>query len=125
MNENIIFGLASMACAALIAFSLTPSVRVLAHRIGAIDVPKDGRRMHKVPIPRLGRLAIYLAFTLTTLIFVDVTPLLKAMWIGGSVIVIVGMLDDVFRLKAMIKLVCQIGVAFIATILVAAATTTL
>ncbi|MBQ7500310.1 MAG: undecaprenyl/decaprenyl-phosphate alpha-N-acetylglucosaminyl 1-phosphate transferase [Clostridia bacterium] len=114
MNEKIVFGLASMVCAALIAFSLTPSVRVLAHRIGAIDIPKDDRRMHKIPIPRLGGLAIYLAFTLTTLIFAEITPLLKAMWIGGTMIVIVGMLDDVFRLKAVVKLIFQIAVAFIA-----------
>ena len=48
--------------AALLAFVLTPPVKTLAGRIGAVDVPKDARRMHRMPIPRLGGLAIFLAF---------------------------------------------------------------
>lgn len=113
--KAIVFGLAAMLCAALIAFATTPAVRVLAHKLKAIDIPTDGRRMHKKPIPRLGGLAIYLGFVLTTLIFSEkITPTITALLIGGSVIVLLGMLDDIFRLRASIKLIAQIGVAFIA-----------
>ena len=59
--------------AALLSFVLTPPVKTLAGRIGAVDVPKDARRMHHVPIPRLGGLAIFLAFLLTTLLFCEIT----------------------------------------------------
>ena len=43
---------------AVIAYFVTPLVIKLAYKIGAIDVPKDNRRVHKKPIPRLGGLAI-------------------------------------------------------------------
>lgn len=110
----LVFGLAAMLCAALVAFATTPSVRVLAYKLGAIDIPQDGRRMHKKPIPRLGGLAIYLGFILTSLIFAEFNPALIAIWIGGSIIVLLGILDDIFRLKASVKMVVQIGVALIA-----------
>ena len=103
-----------MVCAFLIAFTTTPCVRVLAYKLGAIDIPNDNRRMHKQPIPRLGGLAIYLGFTLTTFIFSDISPTLITVWLGGTGIVLLGMLDDIFRLKAIVKLFAQIGVATIA-----------
>ena len=69
MESNFVYVVLAVICAGLIAFTSTPIVRVLAYKLGAIDVPKDNRRMHKTPIPRLGGLAIYLGFTLTTVIF--------------------------------------------------------
>ncbi len=111
---DIVYGVAAMVCAFLIAFTCTPAVRVLAYKVGAIDIPTDNRRMHKKPVPRLGGLAIYLGFVLTTFIFSDVSPALVTVWIGGSAIVLLGMLDDIFRLKALVKLVVQLGVAYIA-----------
>jgi UDP-GlcNAc:undecaprenyl-phosphate/decaprenyl-phosphate GlcNAc-1-phosphate transferase len=43
----------------LIAIAATPLIKKIAVKIKAIDVPKDGRRVHKKPIPLLGGLAIY------------------------------------------------------------------
>jgi len=105
-----------MICAALISFTMTPIVRVIAHRVGAIDVPKDDRRMHKVPIPRMGGLAIFAGFVLTTLFFCEISDTLLAIWFGGLVIVVLGILDDVFRLNAILKLAVQIAVAFVPVI---------
>lgn len=112
--KQIVYGLIAMLCSALISFSTTPPVRVLAYKLGAIDIPIDGRRMHKIPIPRLGGLAIYLGFMITAFIFTDVSPLLLTLCIGGTLIVLVGIFDDIFRLKAWIKFIAQIGIAFIA-----------
>lgn len=111
---DIVYGVAAMICAILIAFTTTPAVRVLAYKVKAIDIPTDNRRMHKKPVPRLGGLAIYLAFTLTSLIFSDPSPTLITVWVGGSIIVLLGILDDIFRLKALVKLFVQIGVAGVA-----------
>ncbi len=111
---EIIYLLTAMALAALVAFTCTPSVSVLAYKIGAIDVPKDSRRMHNKPIPRIGGLAIFFGFVVATLVFCDITPELVAIYIGGLIIVAVGVIDDVFRISAWIKLIAQIGVAFIA-----------
>ena len=44
------------------AYVLTPPVIGIAWKIGAVDVPCDWRRMHRVSIPRAGGLAIFLAF---------------------------------------------------------------
>ena len=47
----------SLAVSLGLSFALTPLVKLLAVKIGAVDVPKDKRRMHDHPIPRLGGLA--------------------------------------------------------------------
>lgn len=56
MNLNTILlpVLTALICSALISFTCTPTASFIAYKIGAIDVPTDGRRMHKKPIPRLG-----------------------------------------------------------------------
>lgn len=41
-----------LVVALVISFLSTPIVKSFAYKLGAIDVPKDERRMHKVPIPR-------------------------------------------------------------------------
>ena len=113
---QIIFVIIALICAALLAYSLTPAVRVLAFKIGAIDIPLDERRMHKKPIPRIGGLAIYLSFLITTALFCNITQVLVTIWIGGFILVAVGILDDIYRLNAWIKLIVQIAVAIFAVI---------
>ena len=44
------------------SFFMTPFVKNIAVKVNAIDVPKDDRRVHKKPIPRLGGLAILIGF---------------------------------------------------------------
>lgn len=114
MEINYIYLLVAMLCAGLISFTMTPAARVLAYKLGAIDVPKDERRMHNKPIPRLGGIAVFIGFSVSTMVFCDVTPSLLALWFGGLIIVVLGILDDIFRLRALIKFVVQIGVAFVA-----------
>ena len=41
----------SFSMAFVISLALTPTAKALAYKIGAIDVPKDKRRVHKEPIP--------------------------------------------------------------------------
>ena len=59
--------LVSLAAALVMSFILTPVVKIFAQKVGAMDVPKDGRRMHDHPIPRLGGLAMFLGFLVSTL----------------------------------------------------------
>ena len=80
MNQDFMRILAALVTALIAALAATPLVRALAIRIGAIDVPKDNRRMHKTPIPRLGGLAIFIAFLLTTLIFADIDRQMQDMY---------------------------------------------
>lgn len=111
---SFIFAVVAVACAALVAYTLTPPVRLLAFRIGAIDIPLDARRMHKKPTPRIGGLAIFLGFTVATLVFCEPSAELYAIWIGGAILVILGIIDDIFRLNAWVKLLVQLCVAGIA-----------
>lgn len=110
---TLIYGIVAILCAGLVSYAMTPPVRVLAFKIGAIDVPLDDRRMHTKPIPRIGGLAIYVGFIVSTIIFCTPTPALISIWIGGLVLVVLGLLDDVFRLNAVLKFLVQIAVAVI------------
>jgi len=112
---KIIFGAAGMLFAFLIAFTTTPVVRVIAFKLGAIDDPKrDDRRMHKEPTPRIGGLAIFIGFVSATMLFADYSPTLLAIWFGGLILVVLGILDDIFTLNTFLKLGVQVLVAFIA-----------
>lgn len=111
---GFIYSLCAVICAGLLAFSLTPIVRVLAIKIKAIDIPTDNRRMHHRPVPRIGGLAIFLAFLISTLSFCTVDNTLITILVGGGVLVVVGILDDIYRLNAFIKLALQFAVAFFA-----------
>ena len=79
--------------ALLASWVLTPYVKKLAFRIGALDKP-DGRKVHHGIMPRLGGLAIYLAFVIAVLATMHMTRDIFALLLGGTVIVIVGILDD-------------------------------
>lgn len=104
----------AVAVALLVALITTPVVKALAVKIGAVDVPKDNRRMHDHPIPRMGGLAIFLGFLLSTLLFVPVTSQLRGMLLGGIILVVLGIFDDIYALGAKFKLAVQIISALVA-----------
>lgn len=105
---------AALFVAAVVALISTPVVRSLAFRIGAVDVPKDNRRMHDHPIPRMGGLAIFFGFLLSVLIFLPLTLQLRTMLLGAVVIVILGIFDDIYALSAKLKFAVQIFAALLA-----------
>lgn len=109
----ILWAIAAFSAAGIIAFATTPLVKTLAQKVGAIDVPTDGRRMHTVPIPRLGGLAIFLGFLLSVLLFVKIDQQLQGILLGAVVIVVLGIVDDIMPLPALLKLVVQIVAALI------------
>ena len=98
--------------AALMAFVTTPIVRVIAFRIGAVDDPRrDDRRMHKVPTPRLGGLAIFFSFVISVSLFYGVSNFTLSMIAGAFLLIIVGIIDDVRPVKSVLKLLVQIAAA--------------
>ncbi len=113
---NIFYNIVAVVCAALIAYALTPPVRVLAFKLGAVDVPLDNRRMHTKPIPRVGGLAIYLSFLLSTMLLCDFTPELVSIWVGGGIITILGVIDDIFHLNPGVKFLVQLLAAVFAVV---------
>ena len=108
---------AALLTAAIVAFITTPVVRTLAFRVGAVDVPRDNRRMHNHPIPRMGGLAIFFGFILSALIFVPLDAPLRGMLLGAVIIVILGIFDDIYALPALPKLLVQIAAASVAVLM--------
>ena len=108
---------AALLAAAIVSFIATPVVRSLAFKIGAVDVPKDARRMHNHPIPRMGGLAIFFGFILSALIFIPLDAPLRGMLLGSVMIVILGIFDDIYALPAKPKFVIQIVAASVAVVM--------
>ena len=121
MPRNLDLPLIGMVAAALVvalvvALVSTPVVKNLAIRVKAVDVPKDGRRMHDHPIPRMGGLAIFLGFLLSVLLFLELDSQMRGMLLGAVIIVVLGIFDDIYSLRAMFKLVVQIVAALVAVL---------
>ncbi len=112
-NQQLITVLIAVLAAGAVSFALTPLVKVLAIRFGFVDVPKDGRRMHKKPIPTIGGLAIYAAFLLVVLVMCKVERQLVGILIGGTILVGLGVIDDKYDLDAKLKFLVQIVAAVI------------
>ena len=113
MPMYIKIGLTVIVALAL-SFASTPAAKWFAQRVGAIDVPKDSRRIHKSPIPRLGGLAILVGFLISVLLFVDITLQIRGILMGAIIIAIIGVIDDIIQLPAPVKLIAQIIAALIA-----------
>ena len=112
-NQLIVTVLLSLLVALIVSFLMTPVVKTFAYKVGAIDVPKDNRRMHKKPIPRLGGLAIFMGFMVAILLFGQITKQMQGILLGAVIIVVLGVVDDITPLPAKLKFVVQIIAALI------------
>ncbi len=106
----------SLVVAFVASILLTPLVKRLAFRVGAVDAP-NYRKVHARIMPRLGGLAIYAAF-LIGFIFLKVmtgfeSPYALAILIGATIVVITGIVDDMREISAKAKLLGQIIAACI------------
>lgn len=121
MPIGIVYAL-GFVFALIIALLITPLVKKFAFWVGAIDVPNQ-RKVHTKIMPRMGGLAIYLAFVISFFGIIALIPegtllgrdlnLIKAILVGGTIIVITGAFDDRFELSAKLKFVLQIIAACI------------
>lgn len=98
--------------ALVVSYALTPSVKKLAIKIGAVDRP-NARKVHTHVIPRLGGLAIYIGFMAAVLFCVPLQHELVGMLLGCTAIVAVGIWDDICNIPDKVKLVGQILAACI------------
>ncbi len=104
---------AAFVIALVVCNRMTPPVKRFAERIGAMDIPKDGRRVHDHPIPRMGGLAIIVGFFLSVLLFMPVSDRVYGIVIGAFIIAGMGFVDDIVSLRPMVKLVLQIFAALV------------
>ncbi len=115
----IVFG-----TALIIGLLLTPLAIRLAPVLGAMDVPRDARRMHDKPMPRMGGFAIFFASVLTILLWLplqnnELQPgmlpdhRMLGILLGGTIMALIGLVDDIRGLPAKVKLLGQIVCATI------------
>lgn len=85
-----------------------PCVKKIAEFIGAMDLPNE-RKVHKVPIARLGGLGIYGGFLIGYMIFGQQSIQMNAILIGSFIIIITGIIDDIRPVPAKYKLLGQLA----------------
>jgi len=101
-------------------FLLVPIIRKLGFRLKIVDLP-NYRKIHKEPTPCTGGIAIYVAFFGTIGLLLFFSPLiylleikkLVGMFIGSTLLFLLGIYDDKMCIKPISKLIGQIGVVFL------------
>ncbi len=110
MTENLI----AFFSAVIISFVMTPLARRLAIRVGALDVPKETRKIHNKPMPYFGGLAIYVAIISCMFVYMPHNSTNYYIMAGATIIVFAGVIDDMYGMPAKVKLLIQILAALIA-----------
>ncbi len=111
MEKNLVLYASTFLLSFFISIIATPYVKKLAIKLNAVDKPKD-RGLHTKTMPRMGGLAIYFGFIIAIIISTYVADLFSIQLIGflmaATLIVAVGILDDIHNLSAKVKLAFQI-----------------
>ena len=100
----------------LVSLLMTFIVKKIAVHINAIDIPNE-RKVHKKPMPRIGGLAIFSAFLVGYMLFgVADDPRMISVLIGGFIIILTGIVDDINPIKARWKFLLQIVAATVVVV---------
>jgi len=99
--------LLTFVLAAGLSLWLTPRVREAAIRFGIVDRPDGRLKGQKEPVPYLGGISIYLSFLLALALTVEFSRETLGLLLAGSIVVLVGLVDDLGSLKPWTKLAGQ------------------
>ena len=104
--------------ALFVSFISTPTVKKVAFKLKVVDIPRDGRRIHKDPVALLGGFAIVLGFIVAVSFSVisgaiHFNKQLIGMLLGVLIILVCGFLDDKYALKPLPKLMFQLAAAIV------------
>jgi UDP-GlcNAc:undecaprenyl-phosphate/decaprenyl-phosphate GlcNAc-1-phosphate transferase len=92
--------------------AVTPLMIRIGHRWNFVDVPAD-RKIHVLPTPRIGGIALYAGFVGSLLLNSIVPDWMIAILVAGSLLLVIGVLDDIRELPASGKLIGQLLAAAI------------
>ena len=114
----------TFAAALVAALAITPIVRRLAFRYGMLDHPGEHRKVHRTPVPRLGGVGMVIAFGVGIAVATVASGDLNAgglrpnrapaILAGVSLLLALGLIDDIRGMRALVKLVVQIAAALLA-----------
>lgn len=106
--HDICLGIAAL----VLALVFVPLAMKLAYKIGAVDKP-NARKVHTKIMPRMGGLGIYLAYIIVVLATQKMNMQLAGLLLGSTILVVLGIFDDMKDLNAKFKLLIQILAAVI------------
>lgn len=92
------------------SYALTPVLVHVSHRWNLVDIPTE-RKIHVAPTPRLGGVALYAGFVGSVLMNSILPDWMVAIVVAGSLLLLVGVIDDVRELPASVKLMGQLVAA--------------
>jgi len=96
----------------VVTLLLTFYIKKIAIHVGAMDIP-DKRKVHTKPMPRLGGLGIFIGFLIGYMLFGVHSVQMNSVLIGGFIILITGVIDDIKPIRATTKLFAQIFAALV------------
>ena len=108
--------------ALVVTLIVTPLSILIAKKAGVMDVPKDERRVHNRPVPRMGGLGIYAGISVAYILAIQLglcdymgvdEAELYGVFAGGTLMFLVGLIDDIRGMRPMVKLAGQIMSAVI------------
>ena len=85
---------------------IMPFIKKLAMQIGAVDIPRT-RHIHTKPMPKMGGIGIFLGFLLGYMLFSETSVQMNSILIGGFLIILIGLIDDMTELKPSVKFIGQ------------------
>ena len=94
------------------AYFATPFCRALALKAQVLDKP-DWRKIHYHPTALLGGVAVYAAFTAALLLNGVFLPGMKVLLLGATLIFVIGLIDDIHPLPALLKLIFQVLISLL------------
>ena len=89
---------------------LTPLCRALALKLTVLDRP-DWRKIHDQPTPLLGGVAVFVAFSAALFLNNVFLPGMKSLLLGASLIFVMGLIDDVKPIPALLKFILQVAIS--------------
>ena len=90
----------------LVAF-ITPIVRILAFRLGSLDIP-EGRKIHQFPTPLLGGVAVFIGWAAAVIMTNRYSAEINGIAAGATIIILLGVWDDLRDISARVKIIGQL-----------------
>ncbi|MBU3946657.1 MAG: undecaprenyl/decaprenyl-phosphate alpha-N-acetylglucosaminyl 1-phosphate transferase [Proteobacteria bacterium] len=104
--------ISALLLSVFITIVLIPIFKRVAIKANSLDMP-DPRKMHTTPIPRIGGLAIAIGILIPVIIWVPLNDFVRAYLMGGGILVVFGLMDDLKGLGYKLKFLGQIIAALV------------